>query len=202
MGSYRPILCDPASQQLCSSHAHAWLWFLWRKRAHWSWESCLTKCTACHLASCSGTRQHQILTEVSSTHSQAPPDKISFWILEKALFSPYFSPRNSFFSLSSLKAFKHWAIKAKKGTELQTILAFCFCKLEPFWSSELTGVLHTEMNCITTLRKPRWSSGLQRARSRTQLCHQDLVFLQLGSLLLAWIYSLTILCYFWLLAPF
>ena len=51
------------------------------------------------------------------------------------------------------------------------------------------------MNCITTLRKPRWSSGLQRARPRTQLCHQGLVFLQLGSLLLAWIYSLTILLF-------
>lgn len=96
------------------------------------------------LATSSGTWQHQILTEVSSTHSQAPPDKICFWILEKALFSPYFSPRNSFFSLSSLKAFKRWAIKVKKGTELQTILAFYFCELGPFRSSELTGILHTE----------------------------------------------------------
>lgn len=46
VGSHCPILWVLPASQLCSSHAHDWLWFLWRKKAHWSWESRLTKCTA------------------------------------------------------------------------------------------------------------------------------------------------------------
>ena len=202
-GSHRPILCESCQPASSAAALPTLGCGFFGERESTGAESRLTGLSPLlSLATSSGTWQHQILTEVSSTHSQAPPDKICFWILEKALYSPYFSPRNSFFSLSSLKAFKRWAI-SQEGS--RTADNFSFLLL---WVGTLPvqrthrRFTHREMSCITTLRKPRWSSGLQRARSRTQLCQQGLVFLQPGSLLLAWIYSPMILCYFWLPSPF